>query len=451
MKRLSLLAVLLCSVPVFVRAETLNDALAYTYEHSTTINAQRTYQKATDEGVAKAKSGYRPTVKADGFVGRTHADIDYASAGDAQFDQNAVDMAVGMVQPVFSGLTTYQTVRVAENQVMAGRADLSQTEQTVLLNAITAYMDFIRDEAVLDLQINQEKVLSKHLDSYKKRFNAGDLTRTDIAQAEARLSGAKASRIAAEGQVKVSKARYIDVIGKEPVALKDVTTFADNLPKTLDEAIEIALSGNPRIKSAEFTQMATKYNVKAREGALSPSVDLRASAGRQMNNQTVDLHDYWRVTANMSVPLYQSGSEYANVRESKQLANRARILLLRARKTVRADTTSAWETYQATKSQIESIKAQIKASKTALDGVIRENNVGQRTILDVLDAEQEHLNNQVQLVRSHREEVISAYALLAAIGQLTPTGLNLDVETYDPSVYYEDVKDKWIGWGIDDE
>lgn len=451
MKKISLLALIICSIPHMAGAETLNDVLAFTYENNPTIMAERTNLKATDEGVARAKSGYRPTVIAKGSIGRTHNKLEYDDIlGDATYNQTPTDVSVSLVQPVFSGLSTYQSVRMAKSQVMAGRSTLLDTEQMVFLDAIGAYMNVIRDQAVLDLQINNEKVLKKHLESYKKKFRVGEITRTDIAQSEARLSGATANRIAAEGQLQVSKANYRDIIGQEPIDLKDVVSFEQGLPQSLDEALTLALNENPKIKAAEYMQMASKYDVKAKQGILSPSVDLTAQAGRQTKTTTIDKNDYWQVAANLSVPLYQSGAEYANVRASKQIANQYRILLEKTRRAVKADTTSAWESYNAKKAQIVSIQDQIKASKTALDGVIREANVGQRTVLDVLDAEQEHLDNQVQLVRAHREEVISAYRLLSAIGKLTPTGLGLSVEQYDPSVYYNDVANKWIGWGIDE-
>ena len=451
MKKISLFALMICSIPTLVRAETLNDVLAFTYENNPTIMAERTNLKATDEGVAKAKSGYRPTIMAEGSIGRSHNKLEYDNIlGDATYNQTPTNLSVSVVQPIFSGLSTYQTVRMAKSQVMAGRSNLLDTEQTVFLDAIGAYMDVIRDQAVLDLQINNEKVLKKHLESYKKKFRVGELTRTDIAQSEARLSGAIADRIAAEGQLQVSKANYRDIIGQEPIDLKDVVNFEQGLPQSLDEALTLSLTENPKIKAAEHMQMASKYDVKAKQGALSPSVDLSAAAGRQTKSTTVDKNDYWQVEANLSVPLYQSGAEYADLRASKQIANQYRILLEKTRRAVRADTTSAWESYNATKAQIKSIQDQIKASKTALDGVIREADVGQRTVLDVLDAEQEHLDNQVQLVQAHREEVISAYRLLSALGKLTPKGLGLTVDQYDPTIYYNDVVNKWIGWGIDD-
>lgn len=448
-KKITYLTAILCSVSNMAMADTLKDILAYTYENSLTVTAERAGLKAKDEVVVQAKSGYRPTIQADASIGKSHNEYTYDNAlGTADYDQTPKDLSISFVQPVFSGLSTYNTVQASKNQVRAGRFSLKNTEQVTLLDATAVYMDVIRDKAVLDLQISNEKVLKKHLESYRKRFKAGELTRTDVAQSEARVSGAVANRIAAEGQLEVSKANFFSVVGIEPKDLQDVDDSFAGLPATVEEAIDMALKNNPKIRAAHYAEQSALNVVDAKKGALSPSVDVRGAAGKQKDMTTVKESDYWQVTANLHVPIYQSGAEYASVREAKQLANQYRILLAKTRQDVRSETTAAWERYQATKAQIQSIKDQIKASKIALDGVIREANVGSRTVLDVLDAEQEHLDNQVNLTRAHREEIVSAYSLLVAIGRMNPDGLDLRVETYNPQVYYDDVQNKWVGWGI---
>ena len=448
-KKITYLTIALCTVSNIAMADTLKDVLAYTYENSLTVTAERAGLKAKDETVVQAKSGYRPSIQAEASIGRSHNDQTYAtSSASTEYDQTPKDVSVSFVQPVFSGLTTYNTVQATKNQVRSGRFNLKNTEQVTLLDATAVYMDVIRDMAVLDLQINNEKVLKKHLESYRKRFKAGELTRTDVAQSEARVSGAKANRIAAEGQLEVSKANFFSVVGIEPKELQDVDDLSVKLPETVDQAIDLALKHNPKIRAAHYAEQSALNIVSAKKGALSPSVDIRGAAGKQKEVTQLDEADYWQITANLRVPIYQAGSEYAAVREAKQLANQYRILLAKTRQDVRSETTAAWERYQATKAQIQSIKDQIKASKIALEGVIREANVGSRTVLDVLDAEQEHLDNQVSLTKAHREEIVSAFALLSAIGQMNPTGLELGVETYNPEIYYDEVQSKWIGWGI---
>lgn len=449
-RKITYLTVALCSVSNLAVADTLKDVLAYTYENSLMVTAERAGLKAKDETVVQAKSGFRPSVQADASIGKSHNEYTYDNAlGTADYDQTPKDVSISFVQPVFSGLTTYNTVQATKNQVRSGRFNLKNTEQVTLLDATAVYMDVIRDKAVLDLQISNEKVLKKHLESYRKRFKAGELTRTDVAQSEARVSGAKANRIAAEGQLEVSKANFFSVVGIEPNDLQDVDDLVVTLPHSIEQAIDLALKHNPKIRAAHYAEQSALNVVSAKKGALSPSVDIRGAAGKQKDMTTIKNADYWQVTANLRMPIYQAGGEYAAVREAKQLANQYRILLAKTRQDVRSETTAAWERYQSTKAQIQSIKDQIKASKIALDGVIREANVGARTVLDVLDAEQEHLDNQVSLTKVHREEIVSAFALLSAIGQMNPEGLSLNVATYNPEIYYDEVQSKWIGWGID--
>ena len=447
-KKLILLSI--CCLPVGAYADTLKEVLAYTYSNSWAINAERAGLKATDENVAIAKSGYRPNLAAVGSVGRTYNKnrYDYTPVTDEKY-LNPNSVSVQFKQPVFSGLSTVESVNAAKSQVRAGRQNLISTEQAVLLDAVAVYMDNIRDEAVLNLRKSNENVLQQHLESYRKRQKVGDLTRTDVAQSEARLSGATAHRIAAEGNLKVSRANFFSIVGQEPHDLQDVKTVDFNLPLTLDQAIEVAMEHNPQVKAARHALSAAESTVKAKKGSLWPQVDVTAAAGRQNEQLSVDRADYWQVNANLTVPLYQAGAEYANIRQARQQANKSRILWDKTVQDVRAQVISAWESYSASKAQVSSIEAQIKASKMALDGVIREAKVGSRTVLDVLDAEQEHLDNQVSLVQTHRDEIVSAYALLAAIGHLNPKDLNLGIESYDSSAYYEDIKNKWLGYDID--
>lgn len=239
------------------------------------------------------------------------------------------------------------------------------------------------------------------------------------------------------------------MVGIEPQNLEDITDITFHPPETLAQALDQALVQNPKIKAAEYATEAAAATVKARKGALLPSVNVNGAIGRQKEQVSVKQSDYWQIGANLTVPLFQSGKEYADVREAKQLENKYRILWQKTAQDVRAETTAAWESYNATRAQIQSIEKQIKASELALKGVIREANVGSRTVLDVLDAEQEHLDNQVSLVKAHREEIVSAFTLMSSMGQMNPTGLGLAVEPYDPKEYYESVKNRWLGYQID--
>ena len=253
---------------------------------------------------------------------------------------------------------------------------------------------------------------------------------------------------AIENNLKVSQANFFSIVGLSPEGLEDIVEFKHALPTTLDDAIDYAMEHNPMVKAAKYKKDAATYTLKSKKGELLPQVDMTAGAGRQHQQLTVDRGDYWQVKANLTVPLYSAGADYAEIRQARQNENKAKILWDKTVQDVRAGVISAWEYYTASRAQLDSIKAQIKASKMALDGVIREAKVGSRTVLDVLDAEQEHLNNQVSLVRTHRDTIVSGYALLAAIGKLNPTDLGLSVQPYDAKAYYEDVKNKWLGYNI---
>lgn len=443
------LSLMLCLVSAVSFADTLQDVMTYTYQNSLTINANRSDLKAIDETISQAKAGYRPNIQVTGGMYRSKYNNDYYYSSSERKYINPTEMSLSVVQPVFSGLSTVYSVQSATDRVRAGQAELETTEQRVLLETAIVYMNVIRDEAVLKLQQKNEKVLKEHLASYQKKFKAGVLTKTDVKQAEARLSGATADRIAAEGDLQVSKAKFFAVVGEEPKDLVDVKKVSDHLPASLDEALTKSLADHPQIKAARYATAAAESLVKAKKGSLLPSVNFVGAVGRQKEQVSIDESNYWQVGAQLTIPLFQSGKEYADVREARHLENKYRILWNKVIQDVRSETTAAWETHTAVKAQMKSIEKQIEASKIALSGVIREENVGSRTVLDVLDSEQEHLNNQVSLVKAHRDEIVSAFVLLSAIGQLNPTGLNLNVEPYDPTAYYEQVKNKWIGYDID--
>ena len=446
-KKILLLSAALCITSV--QAKTLNEILDYTYENSWRINAERAGQRATDENVAIAKSGFRPQIAGTGSIGRSYNrnKYDYTPVKTEMY-KTPDDVSMQLRQPIFSGLSTVQAVNAAKNQARSGQQGLISTEQDVLLEAVASYMDVVRDIAVLKLRKNNENVLQQHLKSYRQRYKVGDLTRTDVAQSEARSEGATAARIAAEGSLKVSQAQFFSIVGLSPEDLEDMVEFKYELPPTLDQALNYALEHNPQIKAAKYAKEAAAYDVKSKKGELLPQVDVTAAAGRQHEQMTVDRGDYWQVKANLTVPIYSAGKDYATIRQARQKENKAKILWDKTIQDVRAGVISAWEYYESTKAQLASIESQIKASKLALDGVIREAKVGSRTVLDVLDAEQEHLNNQVTLVKTHRDAIVAGYALLAAVGRLNPTDLGLSVKPYDPTAYYESVKNKWFGYNI---
>ena len=444
---------LLCSVHS-ARAESLFDVLVKTYQTNPTLQSARAYLRAVDEKVGQAKSGWRPVITLDGNV--MHMDQkfkNYPGTADFDYDNNQYDAGVTLVQPVFSGFKTVSAVDYAEKNVLATREQTRQTEQQVLLAGAIAAVDVVQTRALLDLQKNQEQVLGRHYKSYQKRLKVGDLTNTDVAQSEARLKGAVAARINAEGNLKTSVAAFESVVGAKPeesISIDDLNAF---MPQSLDEVLKYMQENNPSLKAAEYAMEAAGENVSLQRGDILPSVNVIAGAGYQWAQPLPQIDDhydgsYWRVGANLSVPLYQGGGEYAKIREAKELENQARINYTRTLRDLIKNATQAWETYQTTKASMEAIKAQIKASKMALDGVIREADVGSRTVLDVLDAEQEYLNYRVSLVSAERNMTVAALNVLAAMGKMTARELKLNVDIYSYEEHYNEVSGKIIGTGI---
>lgn len=457
MRKTFKIVLLSCSMFVMTctaHAESLFEALAYTYETNPTLEASRAYLRSVDERVGQAKAGWRPNLSAVGNAAYTDQRYkNYPGVDDFDYDNDMYDAGLSLTQPIFSGFKTVSGVNYAETIVKQERENLKSTEQAVLLNSAVAYVDVITQRAVLELQKNQEQVLARHLKSYQKRFEVGDLTKTDVAQSEARLEGAKTNRIVAEGDLETANAAYVSMVGRKPPEKTRVNDLDKFLPKTLSECLDIMRTNNPSLKAAEFADEASQYNITLQRGDLLPELNVNAGAGYQWGQPLPQLDDkydghYWQIGANLTVPLYQGGGEYAKVREAKQLANQARINLEQVKRDLVKSTTQAWEQYRSTKSSIESIEAQIKASKMALDGVIREADVGSRTVLDVLDAEQEYLNNRVQLVQAERNMTVAALNLLSAMGHMTAGSLKLNVAQYNPQDYYENVSTKLIGTGI---
>ena len=432
-------------------ANTLFDELAYTYATSPVLDAQRAYLRAADERVGQAKAGWRPTIAVEGNVSRSEQKFkNYPNTPDFDYGNTSYDAGVVLSQQVFSGFKTTSGVDYAKTVVFQERAKMLAKEQDVLLSAAVAYADVIRDRALLELQVNQEQVLARHLKSYQKRFKVGDLTRTDVAQAEARLSGAKTARTVAQGNLESSVAIYENVVGRKPEDITKIDHLDELLPKDFEAAVALMNENNPTLQAAEQAKKAAEYQITQQESALLPKVDVSAGAGYQWGQPIPVMTDnydgqYWKVGARLSVPLYQGGGEYARVREAKQLANQADIVYEQTRRQLLQSTTQAWELWQSSKAAIESIKSQIKASKMALDGVIKEANVGSRTVLDVLDAEQEYLNYRVSLVTAERNEMVAAMNLLSSTGQMTASGLGLQVDIYDPQKHYDEVSGQWIG------
>lgn len=431
-------------------AESLMEALGSAYLHNPVLQSRRAELRATDEGVSQALSGWRPTVQATGSAGINRVDRNIATgAGQQAGAENryprALDLSV--VQPLYRGGRTTASVERAENEVLAARASLLATEQDVLLDAATAYMNVLRDTAVVELNVNNERVIQRQLEATRDRFEVGEVTRTDVSQAEARLALAVADRRLAEGELQASRAAYERSVGRPPGQLTQPPPIR-GLPESKGVAIDLAGRESPAVAAAVFRHRAAEQTVRAVEGELLPSVSLR---GRAAHDRDVIARDGRQnslaLTAELSVPLYQAGAVSSRVRQAKQQVSQNLVLIEAERRTAAEDAARSWETLLSTRARIESLEASIAAQEVALEGVEQEALVGTRTVLDVLDAEQELLNARVSLVRAQRDEVIAALGLARAIGQLTADGLDLAVPRYDFDAYYRQVRDKWFGLG----
>lgn len=429
-------------------AQTLEEALALAYDGNPTLAAQRAQLRATNEEVPQALAGYRPTVTAQGSAGAQWADTE-ATLGAGEERINPASIGIEIDQPIYRGGATVADVARAENVVEAGRAGLVATEQDVLLGAVTAYMNVLREQAVLDLAINNEQVLARQLQASRDRFAVGEITRTDVSQAESRLAGATAARIEGEGNLRAARATYERIIGLPPGSLAPPGPVR-RLPESLDSAIAQAETGNPRVIAAAFAERAAADGIDLARSALLPQVSLNAQLSRNWEpSATIDERDTASVTARITVPLYQAGAASSRVREARHTRNQRRIQVDDERRQAIEEAIRSWEFLTTARASIQSLNAQVTSATIALDGVRQEALVGSRTVLDVLDAEQELLDARVALVRAQRDEVVAAYQLLSSVGRLTARDLDLPVAFYDVEGDYQRTRDRLWGTSID--
>ncbi len=425
-------------------AQTLQEALASAYQNNPDLLSQRANLRATDESVPQALSNWRPDVELSGDISRSQTDLS-SRTGESTKTRTPRGASIDVTQPLFRGFRTDAAITKAEHDVRAAQQRLLATEQNILLSVVEAFTAVVRDQAVLDLSTNNEQVLRRQLEATQDRFRVGEITRTDVSQAEARLAGSVADRIQAEGNLEKSRAAYVNIVGDAPGVLTPPNTLPA-LPASLSAAVALARSNHPDILAAEADELSALQTVRSVRGELLPSLNLVGTAERRFEVSADDNRQSTaQVTLNLSVPLYQKGAVYSRLRQAKQSAGKSRIDLDSARRDVTEAVTQAWETLASARASIRSFRAQIQAAEVALEGVRREAQVGSRTVLDVLDAEQELLDARVNLVIAQRDEVVASFELKEAIGQLTAAGLDLPVEIYDPLRHYNEVRGKWVG------
>ncbi|MEO5335531.1 MAG: TolC family outer membrane protein [Magnetospirillum sp. WYHS-4] len=433
--------------PGWAWAQSLEEALVSAYANNPTLQAQRAKVRSTDEGVPQALANWRPKISVDGSVA-SQAYYNYAAtAGTTAYGQHRDPKSVGasLTQSLFRGFRTLNETDRAELKVLAERARLASTEQDILSKAATSYLDVVREQATLELNRGNEQVLRRQLEAARDRFRVGEITRTDVHQAEARVAKAQADRIQAENNLEASRATYANYVGEAAGKLARPGMPTD-LPVSKDEALKVATVAYPLVQAAELDSAASDKYVDVVRGELMPSLDLSAKASKDYDSSAEDNRiNTLEGKLTLTVPLYEKGSVYSRLREAKQLAAQDRHKTDKERRDAREKAVRAWEQLESARARVDSYGAQIRASEIALEGVEKEAAVGSRTVLDVLDAEQEVLDAKVNLVKAQRDELVAIFDLKAAMGQLTAEKLNLRAAIYNPLAHYNEVRDKWFG------
>ncbi len=459
--RLAGAAVLACSMLCLsicgVRGESMSGALFKTYQNNPNLNEQRANVRVRDEDIPKAWASARPQAGFQSSAGPQRVGIKEPN-GFGQYGGRAYmsdeysglprNMTLTVTQPIFDGWKTRSSVQQAESGVFAARADARQAEQEALQKGATAYMNVLRDTAVVNLRKNNIAVLQEQLRITRNRQELGEVTMTDVAQAEAALAQGRSDHAAAFGALQNSVATYVQIVGEEPKRLEPAPALEALLPKSREEAINEAFVEHPSIVSAEHQVDAAEAAVHVAEAALMPT----ASVGVQ----GIQLYDSYfgyphtrqvsgQFLAQLNVPIYQGGGEYAGIRQAKEKLGQARIHADVQRASVRAAVVQAYSQFNTAKAAIKFDGAAVKAAETALRGVRDEAAFGQRTTYDVLKAQQDLLDARVNLVTSQRDLVVGSYAILAASGRLSLETIEPDAQTYDLQLHFEQVKDNWIG------
>ncbi|WP_426610120.1 TolC family outer membrane protein [Bradyrhizobium sp. McL0616] len=437
-----------CALPAAAWAEALPEALVKAYQTNPQLNAERARQRATDENVPQALAGYRPQIVASLSAG--------LQAVRNLLPDNTIQTAslkpwiigVTVTQTLFNGFRTANSVRVAELQVQSGREALRNVGQGVLLDAVTAYTNVLANQSLVDAQRSNVAFLRETLSVTQRRLNAGDVTPTDTAQAEARLSRGLSDLNAAEVAFAVSQATYAQVIGSPPSALRPAEVVDRYLPKSREDSMTMAIREHPAVMAAGFDVDVASTNIRVAEGALLPSASVQGSASRSRDNDpslSTFATDQASIVANVTVPIYDGGQAASQTRQAKEVTAQSRLVLDQVRNQARTAATSAWVANEGAKIAVSASESEVKAATVALQGVQREAAGGQRTTVDVLNSQADLIQAKARLIGALRDRVIASYTLLSAVGHLDVKTLSLSTPDYLPEVHYQQVRDAWHG------
>lgn len=429
-------------------AETLSEALVKAYQSNPALNAERARQRATDENVPQALAGYRPQIAA-GLSAGLQSVRDLLPGNTIQSaNLKPWQIGVTVTQVLFNGFKTANTVRMAELQVSSGREALRNVGQGVLLDAVTVYTQVLANQSLVEAQRANVAFLRETQAITQKRLNAGDVTPTDTAQAEARLNRGLADLNAAEVSLAISQATYAQVIGNTPSQLRPAETIDRLGPRSREDATGIAFNQHPAVLAASFDVDVASTSIRVAEGSLLPSITVQGSVSRSRDNDpTLGSRgtDQASIVGSLNQPIYDGGTAASQTRQAKEIAVQSRLVLDQVRNQARTAAVSAWVANEGAKIAVAASESEVKAATVALQGVQREAAGGQRTTVDVLNSQQDLILAKARLIGAQRDRVVASYTLLAAIGRLDVKTLALKTPDYLPEVHYHQVRDAWHG------
>jgi outer membrane protein len=433
--------------------ETLSQAWSYAYQINPSLQAERAGLRATDEAVSQAQTHWRPNIQATGNLGKTYQYLPAQQQfGTANFSDTTRGYNVQVTQPLFRGWRTDSETDAAEKQVLAGRAKLSDAEQQLFLDTTKAFLDAVRDEATLDIQRENEHVLEQKLTETRARSQLGELTQTDVHQAESRLERSRVSRYQAESALTNDRASYLRLVGHLPEKLNPPDLRVD-ASRSREDILQLADTRNPKVLAAQYDSDEAKEEVTLNKGALLPELDIVGNSGKNWGESSTlpGRFDSDQVLLQLTIPLYDSGTTYSKTRAAEQTATQKRMTLEETRHKAHETADNAWEGLRESEAALKADKSEVEASAKAYDGVKIQSKVGTRTTLDVLNAEQEWLDAKVDLLKSQHDRDLAILQIVASIGQLTTDYMMLPVKRYDPEQHYHDVRNQWVGFSKDDE
>ena len=451
------------------QGQTLQEALAQAYLGNPTLNNARATLRATDENVPQARAASRPTIQATGSAGLAetksgntdtpltnankstyHSSTEYSGFSNTWYQSSPRTAGVQITQPIYRGGGIDAGIDRAEAAVLAQRASLLDTEQTVLLQTATAYLDVVQAQALVELQINFETVQKRDLQAFQGRFTAGEVTRTDVALQEAQVASAAAARVSAEGALAAARATFAKLVGAQPGPKLALPKLSYPMPASLDEAIAQAIGRSPKVVYAAQSESAARADIDVADSSFMPRVDLTASGAHNLDStRRNDFRTAGSIIASVTIPL-DTGASAAKSRQARQSANAARINIEQTKRAAQESAITAWQGLATARASISSYQAAVKANEMAAEGMHQQLAVGSSTIIDLLNTEQALLNARVNLAKAQHDENVSKFNLLFSIGELTAQTLALPVQYYDYEAHYRNVRGRWFGSGIDE-